>query len=189
MVLMADKQKIIKLLIMQYAHKSIPEKVYKKLDSSLQNIIVNKQGKYYVKQNYRKKVKVVLTGGVFDILHKGHLYTLKKAKSYGDMLVVAVAKDKFVEKAKGIKPLHDQKTRCAKVNKIKEVDVAVPGMTNRTRFVEIIKPDLIVYGYDQYPYQYPFVSGLNYVKLRTSFKEKTYKSSILRRKEEKKKKN
>src|SRR5690348_13214218 len=39
----------------------------------------------------RSKIKVVLVGGVFDILHLGHIHTLKTAKSFGDILVVIVA--------------------------------------------------------------------------------------------------
>ncbi len=44
---------------------------------------------------------VVLTNGVFDILHVGHLRYLEDAKSRGDFLVVAVNNDKSAEAIKG----------------------------------------------------------------------------------------
>ena len=51
----------------------------------------SKQVLCYLSNLGRSKIKVVFVGGVFDILHPGHIYTLKAAKSYGDILVVIVA--------------------------------------------------------------------------------------------------
>jgi len=42
----------------------------------------------------RGSLRVVLAGGVFDIIHPGHIHTLKAAKALGDILVVAIATDK-----------------------------------------------------------------------------------------------
>ena len=44
---------------------------------------------------------VVMTNGVFDLLHVGHLRCLEDARSRGDLLVVAVNSDKSAEKLKG----------------------------------------------------------------------------------------
>lgn len=44
---------------------------------------------------------IVLTNGVFDLLHVGHLRCLEDARSRGDLLVVAVNSDKATEKLKG----------------------------------------------------------------------------------------
>jgi len=44
---------------------------------------------------------VVLTNGVFDLLHVGHVRCLEDARSRGDFLVVAVNADKTVAKLKG----------------------------------------------------------------------------------------
>ena len=43
----------------------------------------------------RDSLQVVLAGGVFDIIHPGHIYTLNAAKKLGDILVVVVATDKY----------------------------------------------------------------------------------------------
>ena len=40
----------------------------------------------------RDALKVVLVGGVFDVIHPGHIHTLKAAKQHGDVLVVVVAR-------------------------------------------------------------------------------------------------
>jgi len=53
-----------------------------------------------IKQQYRKK-KIVLCHGVFDLLHIGHINYFKEAKSLGDILVVSVTDDKFVNKGPG----------------------------------------------------------------------------------------
>ena len=45
--------------------------------------------------------KIVLCHGVFDLLHIGHLNYFKKAKLLGDVLIVSVTDDKFVNKGPG----------------------------------------------------------------------------------------
>ena len=42
--------------------------------------------------------KIILCHGVFDLFHAGHLYSLKKAKEYGDILIVSLTSDRFVKK-------------------------------------------------------------------------------------------
>jgi len=55
--------------------------------------------------------KIVLAGGVFDIIHPGHIHTLNAAKALGGILVVAIATDKTAEKMKKRSPLHNQELR------------------------------------------------------------------------------
>ena len=53
-------------------------------------------------KNLREQGKtVVTTNGCFDILHVGHVRYLNKAKSFGDVLIVALNSDKSVKKIKG----------------------------------------------------------------------------------------
>ena len=56
----------------------------------------------------RNSVKIVLAGGVFDIIHPGHIHTLNEAKDLGDILVVVIATDQTAQKMKKREPLHDQ---------------------------------------------------------------------------------
>jgi cytidyltransferase-like protein len=99
----------------------------------------------------RKEIVVVMAGGAFDIIHPGHLETLDRARSLGDVLVVSVARDKTFEKNKKRKAFHSEKLRQRLVSSIKSVDVAVLGSeTDIFDTVVRIKPDVIALGYDQH---------------------------------------
>jgi len=96
------------------------------------------------------KKKIVLAGGVFDIIHPGHIHTLNAAKALGDVLVVAIATDKTAEKMKKRPPLHNQELRRELVSCLTMVDSAIVGHENDIfETVKEIKPDIIVLGYDQ----------------------------------------
>ena len=97
-----------------------------------------------------EKKKIVLAGGVFDIIHPGHIHTLNAAKALGDVLVVAIATDKTAEKMKKRPPLHNQELRRELVSCLTMVDSAIVGHENDIfETVKEIKPDIIVLGYDQ----------------------------------------
>jgi len=98
----------------------------------------------------REAIRVVLTGGVFDVLHVGHLATLEEAKRLGDVLVVVVARDKTVEELKHRKPLNPEGDRLRLVSALKPVDLALLGdLEDMLKVVEFVKPDVIALGYDQ----------------------------------------
>ena len=102
--------------------------------------------------------KTVLAGGVFDIIHPGHIHTLNAAKALGDILVVAIATDKTAQKMKKRPPLHNQKLRCQLVNSLSMVDTAIIGHEDDIfETVKQVKPDIIVLGYDQ-THQEKFIS-------------------------------
>ena len=94
--------------------------------------------------------KTVLAGGVFDIIHPGHIHTLNAAKALGDVLVVAIATDKTAQKMKKRQPLHNQELRRELVSCLSMVDKAIVGHEDDIfETVRAIKPDIIVLGYDQ----------------------------------------
>ena len=102
--------------------------------------------------------KIVLAGGVFDIIHPGHIHTLNAAKALGDILVVAIATDKTAQKMKKRSPLHSQELRYELVSSLSMVDVAVIGHEDDIfETVKDVKPDVIVLGYDQI-HQEKFIS-------------------------------
>ena len=102
--------------------------------------------------------KIVLAGGVFDIIHPGHIHTLNAAKALGDVLVVAIATDKTAQKMKKRPPLHNQELRCELVSCLSMVDKAVVGHEDDIfETVKEIKPNIIVLGYDQI-HQEKFIS-------------------------------
>ena len=97
-----------------------------------------------------EKKKIVLAGGVFDIIHPGHIHTLNAAKALGDVLVVAIATDKTAQKMKKRPPLHNQELRRELVSYLSMVDKAIIGHEDDIfETVKEIKPDIIVLGYDQ----------------------------------------
>ncbi|MDG6939608.1 MAG: adenylyltransferase/cytidyltransferase family protein [Nitrososphaerota archaeon] len=98
----------------------------------------------------RGSIKVVLAGGVFDVIHAGHIYTLGRAKALGDALVVSVARDSTVGRVRSRPTINDERVRAAQVGAVKGVDAAILG-SERDIFdtVERVRPDVIVIGYDQ----------------------------------------
>ena len=102
--------------------------------------------------------KIVLAGGVFDIIHPGHIHTLNAAKALGAVLVVAIATDKTAEKMKKRSPLHNQELRRELVSCLSMVDKAIVGHEDDIfQTVKEVKPDIIVLGYDQV-HQEKFIS-------------------------------
>jgi len=106
----------------------------------------------------RGSLRVVLAGGVFDIIHPGHIHTLKAAKALGDILVVAIATDKTAQKMKKRIPLHNQELRRELVDCLSMVDLAIIGHENDIfETVKLVKPEIIALGYDQI-HQEKFIS-------------------------------
>ena len=102
--------------------------------------------------------KIVLAGGVFDIIHPGHIHTLTAAKALGDVLVVAIATDKTAQRMKKMTPLHNQELRCELVSSLSMVDEAIVGHEKDIfETVKEVKPDIIALGYDQI-HQEKFIS-------------------------------
>jgi len=102
--------------------------------------------------------KIVLAGGVFDIIHPGHIHTLNAAKALGGVLVVAIATDKTAEKMKKRLPLHNQELRRELVSCLSMVDKAIVGHDDDIfQTVKKVKPNIIVLGYDQI-HQEKFIS-------------------------------
>ncbi|MEM3577523.1 MAG: adenylyltransferase/cytidyltransferase family protein [Candidatus Bathyarchaeia archaeon] len=102
----------------------------------------------------RKKRKIVLASGVFDLLHLGHVKFLEEAKKAGGEnaeLIAIVARDATVEKRKGKKPIMPESQRRALVESLKVVDEAVLGYEEFDigKVIDKIKPDVIALGYDQ----------------------------------------
>lgn len=105
-------------------------------------------------KNQRKKRKIVLASGVFDVLHLGHIRFLEEAKKTGGQnaeLIVIVARDSVVEKRKGKRPIIPEEQRCALIGALKVVDEAVLGYEHFDieKVIQKIKPDVIAFGYDQ----------------------------------------
>ena len=120
-----------------------------KIDKLIKNQLVNKDRKTLTNAG-RNSLCVVLAGGVFDIIHPGHIYTLNAAKELGDVLVVVVATDNTAVKMKKRRPLHSQEQRQELVNSLSMVDLCLIGQEDDIfKTVNHVKPQIIALGYDQ----------------------------------------
>ncbi len=125
------------------------ESINSEIDKLVKNELVNKDRTTLTKKG-KNSLCIVLAGGVFDIIHPGHIHTLNAAKKLGDILVVVVATDNTAVKMKKRKPLHSQEQRQELVNSLKMVDICLIGQENNIfKTVNHVKPQIIALGYDQ----------------------------------------
>ena len=125
------------------------EVINSKIDELIKNQLVNND-RNTLTENGRDSLRIVLAGGVFDIIHPGHIHTLNAAKKLGDVLVVVVATDNTAVKMKKRKPIHTQEQRQELVNSLIMVDLCLIGQEdNIFKTVNHVKPQIIALGYDQ----------------------------------------
>jgi len=93
--------------------------------------------------------RIVLVGGVFDLLHIGHLHFLEKAKEAGDVLVVLLESDSSVKKKKGNnRPINIQADRATMLAALRPVDhiILLPDPTTDIDYqnvTKLLKPAII----------------------------------------------
>ncbi len=98
----------------------------------------------------RKKGKVVFTNGCFDLLHKGHVSYLEKARKLGHLLVVALNSDESVKRLKGPeRPLNTLADRLEVIAALESVDY-VTWFEEDTplNVILTLRPDILVKGGD-----------------------------------------
>jgi rfaE bifunctional protein nucleotidyltransferase chain/domain len=88
--------------------------------------------------------KVVLTNGVFDLLHTGHLYSLQAARALGDVLIVAINADASVRAIKGpTRPVQGEIERAYALGALACVDGIVVFREPRlTAEIRALRPDV-----------------------------------------------
>jgi rfaE bifunctional protein nucleotidyltransferase chain/domain len=102
------------------------------------------------KRAKRNHQKVVFTNGCFDILHRGHVEYLKKARGFGDLLIVGLNSDSSVKKLKGSKrPIVPQKDRAEILASLCMVDyVCIFQEETPQKIINALIPDILVKGGD-----------------------------------------
>jgi len=101
-----------------------------------------------IKSKKKSGKKVILSHGVFDLLHPGHIRHFESAKNMADMLVVTVTQDKFVNKGPG-RPVFNHRLRAESIAALECVDfVAVNKWPTAVETILRLKPDLYVKGSD-----------------------------------------
>ena len=102
-------------------------------------------------QNLKAQNKtIVATNGCFDILHVGHVRYLEQAKSYGDVLIVALNSDKSVKKIKGdSRPINNELDRAEVLSALRCVDYVILFDENSPiELLQEIKPNVYTKGAD-----------------------------------------
>jgi glycerol-3-phosphate cytidylyltransferase/FAD synthetase len=146
--------------------KGFSEKIINsKIDELVKNKLIT-EDKSALTELGRSSLRVVLAGGVFDIIHPGHIHTLNAAKILGDVLVVVVATDNTAVKMKKRQPLHSKEQRQELVNSLSMVDLCLVGQEDDIfKTVNLVKPQTIALGYDQVHQEKFIIEGCKKINL------------------------
>lgn len=98
----------------------------------------------------RERKKVVFTNGCYDILHPGHVRLLERARSLGDVLILALNTDASVRRSKGpTRPFFNQSQRADLAMQLEAVDAVVLFDEDTPReLIAAVIPDVLVKGAD-----------------------------------------
>jgi len=108
----------------------------------------------------KKKKKIVLCHGVFDLLHVGHIRYFEQAKGFGDILIVSLTSDNFVNKGPG-KPFFKISDRIAAISALQVVDfVSISNNATAVDIIKKIKPDIYFKGSDYKNHKSDFTYGI-----------------------------
>lgn len=126
------------------------EEIKKRLLSEEKKIVSDKEIEEIIQRQRITGKKIIFTNGCFDILHHGHIMFLKKAREFGDILIVALNSDSSVRKLKGAgRPKIPQHGRAEMLASFPFVDyVVIFDMDTPEYLVEMLKPDVYVKGKD-----------------------------------------
>lgn len=107
--------------------------------------------------------KIVFTNGCFDILHRGHVEYLQKAKELGDLLVIGLNSDSSVKRLKGeSRPINNEKDRAIILSALECVDYIIIFYEDTPfELIKKLRPDILVKGGD---YKIENVIGREYAK-------------------------
>lgn len=89
-------------------------------------------------------MKKVITYGTFDLLHKGHIHLLRRAKELGDYLIVALSTDEFNAR-KGKKAYYDYEHRKIVVEAVRYVDEVIPEVSWEQKVADVKKYDIDIF--------------------------------------------
>lgn len=100
-----------------------------------------------------KGKKTVFTNGCFDLLHRGHLHTLREAKACGDILIVGINSDRSVKGLKGAgRPIFSESERAELIGALEMVDyVVLFDEADPYNLIAVLVPDVLAKGGDWGP--------------------------------------
>ncbi|MGX9985175.1 glycerol-3-phosphate cytidylyltransferase [Soonwooa purpurea] len=89
-------------------------------------------------------MKKILTYGTFDLIHRGHINILRRAKEMGDYLIVGISSDEFNE-LKNKSSYYTYEERKYILEAIKYVDLVIPENNWEQKPDDIIKYDINIF--------------------------------------------
>ena len=98
----------------------------------------------------KQSKKIAFTNGCFDILHRGHVEYLEKAKTYADFLVLGLNSDSSVRRLKGAeRPYVSENDRAYILSRLEAVDiVCLFDEDTPLELLKRVKPDFLIKGGD-----------------------------------------
>ena len=117
------------------------------MNNSQKNKFLSKTDLSKLRENHKNK-KIILCHGVFDVLHHGHILHLKSAKKFGDILVVSLTSDNFVNKGPN-RPFNNEISRMKFLSELEIVDyVYINKSKKATSVIKSLKPHFYIKGPD-----------------------------------------
>lgn len=96
----------------------------------------------------KNKKKIIHCHGVFDVIHLGHIRHFKKSKSLGDILIVSVTSDDYVNKGPN-RPIFPLEIRMELLSNLEFVDYVCPSFhKSAVPAINSIKPNIYCKGKD-----------------------------------------
>ena len=92
--------------------------------------------------------KIVHCHGVFDLLHIGHIKHFEEAKSFGDILIVTITADKYVQKGPN-RPAFNSQLRLEALQALESIDyVSINKWATATETIKALRPNIYCKGPD-----------------------------------------
>jgi len=144
----------------------------------MNKVLDRKRLKPIVRELKAEGRKIVFTNGCFDIIHKGHVRYLKRARKLGDILIVGLNSDSSVSRIKPGRPVNSEKDRAEVLAALYMVDYIVI-FQEKTPYslIKSLKPDVLVKGGDWKKedivgsdiagetYSLPYIKGVSTTKI------------------------
>ena len=110
-------------------------------------ILTSPEEFFSISEKFNNKF-IVLCDGVFDIFHYGHLIYLEESKKMGDVLIVSITSDRFVNKGEN-RPIFNTDQRISIINSLKIVDYCyISDDFSAINVIQKLKPDMYIKGMD-----------------------------------------
>ena len=120
------------------------------LESITRKIVTLDEAKHIVAEWKTAGEKIVFTNGCFDIIHKGHVSYLAKARDLGTKLILGLNTDESVKRLKGAnRPVKELESRALTVASFEYIDLVIPFSEDTPlKVISTLLPDVLVKGGD-----------------------------------------